>query len=157
MRPDIAFAVHRASRHAHAPRKCDWRWTKSIVHYLKGTNELKLKLKGMVTDDEPPTIILESHNDAAYAANRTDQKSASGGIIFLNEMIVRWICQKQVIVTQSTIEAEFVEASLVAIDFLGLKELLGEIGLRVANLMMMHVDVQDAIRQIQGEYSAGRE
>ena len=47
-------------------------------------------------------------------------------------------------------------ASLVASDLLGLNELLGEIGVRVGKPLLMHVDNQAAIKQIQGEDSAGR-
>ncbi|CAH0477333.1 unnamed protein product [Peronospora belbahrii] len=38
----------------------------------------------------------------------------------------------------------------------GLRELLGEIGVRVAKPMLMHVGNEAAIKQIQGEDSAGR-
>ena len=37
--------------------------------------------------DEPPKIILESYSDEDYSANRTDRKSVSGDVSFLNEMI----------------------------------------------------------------------
>lgn len=50
----------------------------------------------------------------------------------------------------STMEDEFVAASQVASDMIGLKELLGEIGLLVIKSTLMHVDNQGAIKQIQG-------
>lgn len=56
----------------------------------------------------------------------------------------------------STTEAQFMAASLVATYLLGLKELLGEIRLRVVKPLGMHVDIQAAIRQLQGEDSTGR-
>lgn len=90
------------------------------VRYLKGTIEVKLQLMGMVTEDEPPTLILEGYSDADYAAN-THRKSVSGGVIFLNEMTVGWMCRKKVSVAPSTMESEFVAASLVASDLLELK------------------------------------
>lgn len=52
--------------------------------------------------------------------NRKDRKSVSGGVIFLSEMIVGWMCRKQVNVALSTIVAEFVAASMVASDLFGL-------------------------------------
>lgn len=52
--------------------------------------------------------------------NRTDRKSVSGCVIFLSEMIVAWMCRKQVSMALSTIVAEFVVASMVASDLFGL-------------------------------------
>ena len=70
-------------------------------------------------------------------------------------MVVGWTCQKQVSVALSTMKAEFVAASLVKSDLLGLNKLLGEIGVRVDKPMLKHVDNQAAIKKIQGEDSAG--
>lgn len=84
-RPDIGYAMHRAIRGGHSSRECDWRWTKRIVCYMKGTIEPKLQLKEMATEDEPPKIILESYSDEDYSANRTDRKSVSGGVSFLKK------------------------------------------------------------------------
>lgn len=65
------------------------------------------------------------------------------------------MCRKQVSVALSTMEAEFV-ASIVATDLLGLEDFLGEIGVHVVKPLVMHEDIQAAIRQIRGEYSAER-
>ncbi|CAH0516987.1 unnamed protein product [Peronospora belbahrii] len=62
------------------------------------------------------------------------------------------ICRRGIIYD----EAKFVAAPLVVSDMLGLRELLGEIGVRVAKPMLMHVGNEAAIKQIQGEDSAGR-
>ena len=56
----------------------------------------------------------------------------------------------------STMKNEFVAASLVTSDLLGLNELLGEIGVRVAKPMLFQVDNKATIKQIQGENSAGK-
>nr|CCA16869.1 PREDICTED: similar to retrotransposon protein putati [Albugo laibachii Nc14] len=105
---------------------------------------------------ETPTTMLESYSDADYAADCADRKSVTGGVICLNGTIVGWMCQKQASVPLSTMEAEFVAASLMASDLLGLEEILGEIGVCVVKPMMMHVYNQAAIKQIQGEDSSVR-
>ena len=51
-------------------------------------------------------------------------------------------------------EAEFVAASEVAREVLGLREMLREIGLEPALPMQLHVDNQAAISQIAGEASS---
>ena len=53
-------------------------------------------------------------------------------------------------------EAEFVAASEIARELLGLREMLRKIGMAPKLPMLMHVDNQAAIKQIQGKDSAGR-
>ncbi|KAE9349397.1 hypothetical protein PF008_g6913 [Phytophthora fragariae] len=53
-------------------------------------------------------------------------------------------------------EAEFVAASQVASELLGLSELLGELGVVVHEPILMHVDNQAAIKQLEGEDSPGK-
>ena len=104
-RPDISFAVHWASRQAHAPRDRDWRWAKRIVRYLKETVDLQFELKGTHGIEASRDIILEGFSDSDYAADRADRKSVSGGVLCLNGMVVSWMCRKQVSVALSMMEA----------------------------------------------------
>ncbi|OWZ18540.1 Retrotransposon protein [Phytophthora megakarya] len=71
-------------------------------------------------------------------------------------MVVGWLCKKQGSVALSTMEAEFVAASQVTAEMLGIAELLVEIGLKVEMPYKLHVDNQAAIKQIQGEDMSGR-
>ena len=41
-RPDIAFAVQKATRQTHAPRMLDWKLFMRVVRHLKSTATLKL-------------------------------------------------------------------------------------------------------------------
>ena len=43
-RPDIALAVHKATRHTHHPHVHDFKLAKRIARYLKGTREFKLRM-----------------------------------------------------------------------------------------------------------------
>ena len=43
-RPDVAFAVHKATRQTHALRLHDWKLAKRIARYLKGTAKLILTM-----------------------------------------------------------------------------------------------------------------
>ncbi|KAG2767958.1 hypothetical protein PC116_g8608 [Phytophthora cactorum] len=45
-RPDIAFAVHKASRRTHCPTIADWKLAKRILRYLSGTKSLSLLMGG---------------------------------------------------------------------------------------------------------------
>lgn len=66
--------------------------------------------------------MLDRYSDTDSAANPTDRKSGSRGVICFNGMIFGRICRKQVSVDLSTMEAEVVASSMGAADLLGLKE-----------------------------------
>ncbi|KAG3098372.1 hypothetical protein PI124_g8029 [Phytophthora idaei] len=66
----------------------------------------------------------------------------------LEGAVVGQLCKKQSGVSLSTMEAEFVAASLTASESLGLYELLSEIHVAVEKPMRLHVDNQVAIKQI---------
>ena len=78
----------------------------------------------------------------------------TGGIILLNGMAVGWSAKKQGGVSLSTMEAEFVAASEIARELLGVREMLSEIVMSPELPILMHVDNQEAIRQIEGEVSS---
>ncbi|CAH0479686.1 unnamed protein product [Peronospora belbahrii] len=67
--------------------------------------------------------------------------------------VVMWTCTKQSEVSLSTMEAEFIFASQAGRELLGLKKLLGELKLRICELMPMCVDNQAAIKQLEHEKS----
>ncbi|DBA01373.1 TPA: hypothetical protein N0F65_001612, partial [Lagenidium giganteum] len=57
-RPDVAFAVHKLTRHSHQPRLCDWNLAKRIVKYLNGTKSLKLIMKRDTTAVLPTLLVI---------------------------------------------------------------------------------------------------
>ncbi|GKB80102.1 putative ribonuclease H-like domain-containing protein, partial [Tanacetum coccineum] len=54
---------------------------------------------------------LEAYTDSDYAGASLDKKSTTGGCQFLGKRLILWQCKKQTIVTNSTTEAEYVDAS----------------------------------------------
>ena len=53
-----------------------------------------------------------------------------------------------------TMDVKFVAASEVACELFMLHQMLGEVGMEPVVLMLMHVDIQAAISQIEGEASS---
>ncbi|KAI9921617.1 hypothetical protein PsorP6_002187 [Peronosclerospora sorghi] len=85
-RPDIAYAVHRATRRTHAPTNFDWKTAKRILRFLKGTSKLKLRMemaKGTKTE-EKFGIEVTGYSDADFGVSKIDRKSTSGGVILMN-------------------------------------------------------------------------
>ncbi|GMF41124.1 unnamed protein product [Phytophthora fragariaefolia] len=128
-RPDIAFAVHRTTRHSHAPREGDWRLAKKTAKYLKGTKDTKLVMCGSKASLDRDRVFVEAYSDADYAPDKSDWKSVSGGVIMVAGIVVGWLCKKQSCVALSTMEAELVAASQTTAEVLGIVELLQEIGI----------------------------
>ncbi|GJW51599.1 hypothetical protein Tco_0092950 [Tanacetum coccineum] len=54
---------------------------------------------------------LEAFSDSDYAGASLDRKSTTGGCQFLRRRLISWQCKKQIIVANSTTEAEYVAAA----------------------------------------------
>ena len=67
---------------------------------------------------------IEAFSDADFAVDKGDRKSMTGGVLCLNGMMVSWGARKQGGVSLSTMEAEFVAASEMVGEMLGLRERL---------------------------------
>ena len=80
---------------------------------------------------------VECWSDADFAASKADRKSISGCVLTVNGAVVLWVCKKQLGVSLSTMEAEFISASQSGRELLGTKELLSELKLRVREPMPM--------------------
>jgi hypothetical protein len=100
-RPDIAFAVHKASRRTHNPTMSDWKLGKRIARYLAGSKSLRLSMKGQGALEEPLKVI--AYSDADFAADKADRKSVTGGLLTIDGMPVSWVCRKHTGVSLSTI------------------------------------------------------
>ena len=75
------------------------------------------------------------------------------GVLRVYGMAVRFGARKQGGVSLSTMEAEFVAASKMAREMLGLREMRIKIGIAPAVPMQLYVDNQTAISQIAVEVS----
>nr|CCA20622.1 Yokozuna putative [Albugo laibachii Nc14] len=87
-RPDIAFAVHRATRRSHAPREGDWLLAKRIAKYLKGTKGITFRMAGDKDANEEESVLVEAYSDADYAADKTDRKSVTGGALMVSGILL---------------------------------------------------------------------
>ena len=150
-RPDISFAVHKATRRNNNPIVKDWKAVKRITLCLNGSKSLKIHLNGMGLIKED--FKIESWSDADFAADKVDRKSVNGYVLTMDGAVVLWLCQKQSGVSLSTMEAEFISASKAGRELLGVRELLVELNLRVYEPMPMYMDNQAAIKQLEAEKS----
>ena len=147
-RPYIAYAVHRATRHSHAPTEQGMNITRRILRYLAGTAGLKLHMKRATGCEN---VELLSYTDADYAADKSTRKSVSGALMLVAGMPVGWQVKQQSSVVLSTAETEFVSAAMGVKELLVVKNILDKIELSVKMPMRMMIDNQAAIKQIEKE------
>ncbi|OWZ11064.1 hypothetical protein PHMEG_00015963 [Phytophthora megakarya] len=70
--------------------------------------------------------------------------------------VVAWVCKKQACVALSTMESEFGAESQTTAELLGVVECLKEIGIKMQEPAVLHVDNKVAIAQLEGKDSSGR-
>uniref|UniRef100_A0AAV1T5K5 Reverse transcriptase Ty1/copia-type domain-containing protein n=1 Tax=Peronospora matthiolae TaxID=2874970 RepID=A0AAV1T5K5_9STRA len=75
-RPDICFAVHKATRQTHKPTTKDWKIAKRIARYLKATKNLSLHLNGNGPTQQ--NVKIECWSDADFAADKADRRELLG-------------------------------------------------------------------------------
>ncbi|GJS85630.1 putative ribonuclease H-like domain-containing protein [Tanacetum coccineum] len=77
------------------------------IMYLKGQPKL-----GLWYPKNSP-FDLVAYTDSDYAGASLDRKSKIGGCQFLGSRLISWQCKKQIVVANSTTEAEYVAASII--------------------------------------------
>jgi hypothetical protein len=148
-RPDIGFAVHHMTRKTHAPRVCDFKPGKRILHYLSGTSDYKLEVKRI---DDSEEVCLEVYTDADWAGE--NRKSVNAALTYLNGM--SWHCNKQALVSLSTMEREFVSASRGKQEAVGCYYMVKELGQPIRLPIQLRMDNQAAIATIMNEASSSK-
>ncbi|GJR04563.1 putative ribonuclease H-like domain-containing protein [Tanacetum coccineum] len=104
-RPDIMFVVCACARYQVNPKVSHLHVVKKKFRYLKGQPKLGL----WYPKDSPFDLV--AYTDSDYAGASLDRKSTTGGCQFLGCRLISWQCKKQIVVANSTTEAEYVAAS----------------------------------------------
>ncbi|GJZ96183.1 putative ribonuclease H-like domain-containing protein [Tanacetum coccineum] len=105
LRPDIMFAVYACARYQVNLKVSHLYDVKRIFRYLKGQPKLGL----WYPKDSPFDLV--AYTDCDYAGASLDRKFTTGGCQFLRCRLISWQCKKQIVVANSTTEAEYVAAS----------------------------------------------
>lgn len=134
-RPDIAFAVNQLAQFSSCPQKQHWTALKQILQYLKRSKHHGLIYRKNTTP-EPTKIIgySQRHRDVTISgfsdadfANAADRKSITGNIFMHRGNIISWQSKKQSLIAGSTMEAEYIAASLSARQGIWLRQMLWEL------------------------------
>ncbi|KAI3663988.1 hypothetical protein L6452_45222 [Arctium lappa] len=105
-RPDIMFSTCLCARYQASPKESHMSAVKRIFRYLKGTTDLGLWYP------KDTSFELTTYSNVDHAGCMLDRKNTSSHIQFLGDMLVSWASKKQLCVSTSTAEAEYVAAAL---------------------------------------------
>ena len=100
--PNIAFVVNLLARYSAAPTKRHWVGMKTILRYLKGTQDLGLWFpkKGDLT--------MVGYVDAGYMSDPHNARSQTGFVFLCGGAAISWRSVKQTLVATSTNHLEII-------------------------------------------------
>jgi hypothetical protein len=88
---------------------------------------------------------LVGYSDNDWYGDIDDQKSTSGYVFFMGDIVFTWLSKKQSIVTLSTCEAEYVAASWCVCHAIWLRNLLSKMELNQLGATVIQIDNKSAI------------
>jgi hypothetical protein len=116
-RSGISFVMSKLSRFTSNPRDDHWRVLERVMHYLAGTMNYRIHYSGY-------HAVLEGYNDVNWISDVDELYAMSGYVFTLGGAAVSWRSCKQIILTISTMEAEFVALDTTIVKADCLRELL---------------------------------
>ncbi|GJZ85232.1 hypothetical protein Tco_0650571 [Tanacetum coccineum] len=140
-RPDIMFAVCACAKFQVTPKASHLNIVKRIFRYLKYQPKLGL----WYPRDSP--FELEAFLDSDYGGASLDRKSTIGGYQFLGRRLISWQCKKQIIVANSTTEAEYTAANCCG-QVLWIQNQMMDYGFNFMNTQI-HIDNESTISVIK--------
>jgi len=122
--PELSYAVGAISRFMHKPHELHWKVVKNILWYVQGTITFVIHY---ATDS---TIDLIWLTDSNWASNNTNRKSTYGYSLSLGFRHICWSRKKQVVISLSSIKAEYRGVVNITIQAMWLENFLNELGIQ---------------------------
>lgn len=139
-RPDIEYAVNRASQFLTNFSEEHWQAVKRIFRYLCGTKNF-----GITYGSSGSEGNLTGFTDADYAGCLDTRRSTSGFVFMFHGGPVTWSSQRQGVVSLSTTEAEYIALAHGVKESIWLKNMFCQLGVTI-NCVSIFVDNQSAIK-----------
>jgi hypothetical protein len=149
-RPDLMYVVSLISRFMESPTEIHHQAIKKIMCYLKGIVSYGLFYK----KSERNELVGFSVSD--YAGDLDDRKSTYGYVFLLSGAAVSWSSKKQLVVTLSTTEVEFIAAASCACQGIWLRRILDEVKYKQQGPTMLFCDNNSTIKLSKNSVLHGR-
>ena len=142
---DICFAVSALGQFMCESRQMHWVVAKHVLRYLCGTVGYGLRY----TSSSDLTLV--SYSDSDWVGSVDDQKSTSRCCFSLGSAMVSWFSRKQLTVSLSIVEAEYIVACVAAQEAVWLRKLLeGLFGQRLESAVI-HCDNHSCVKMNPGQ------
>jgi hypothetical protein len=120
-RPDIAFAVNLLVRHSATPTRRHWVGVKTILKYLKGTQDLGLWFpKG-------GNLTMVSYVDAGYMSDPHNARSQTDFLFLCGGAATSWRSVKQTLVATSTNHSKIIALYEATREWVWLRRMINHI------------------------------
>ncbi|KAJ1303834.1 hypothetical protein OPQ81_008255 [Rhizoctonia solani] len=120
--PDIAYSTGLLAQHAANPGDEHWMAIKRELRYLQGTRDLG------ITYSQSKLAKLVGYVDADYAGDKNSSRSTSGWVFLMAGGPVAWSSCKQLTISLSSTEAEYVAAASTTRELVWLRQFISELG-----------------------------
>lgn len=150
-RPDIAYAVSVVSRFSSNPTERHMNMVKRILKYLKGTIAMGLVYRGQL---QP----LLGYTDSDWAGDPATRRSTSGYVFNLGSAVVSWSSKRQVTVSLSSCEAEYIGQTNATKEAIWLQRFLKQVQPDTNSMgaTLIYGDNQGAIAMANNDVFHGR-
>ncbi|CAL9007313.1 unnamed protein product [Prunus brigantina] len=155
-RPDLMFVVSLISRYMESPTELHYQTAERVLRYLKGKTNLGLFYKKETRNKKEDGGELMGFSDSDYAGDLDDRKSTSGYVFMLSSAAVSWSSKKQLVVTFSTTEVEFIATTSSACQAVWLRRLLEELCFKQDKPTVIFCDNSSTIKLSRNPVMHGR-
>eukprot|EP00253_Pinus_taeda_P010047 PITA_10047 len=111
--------VNTLSQHMVEPHHSHWIGAKNLLRYLRGTITHGLRYTAR-------DLRLHGYTNVEWAGSVVDQKSTFGCYFSLGSASISWMSRKQNSMALSTIEVEYIAASMASYEVVWLRKLFSE-------------------------------
>ena len=148
-RPDIQPTIAFLSTRVLSSTEIDWKKLMRLLEYLKGTKDLKLRLRA------DNLRVIKWYVDASYAVH-PDYKSHTGAVMTMGQGAVQAISKKQKLNTRSSTEAELVGADDAATMILWTGLFMKDQGYTLEKNILYQDNKSAILLETNGKRSAGK-
>eukprot|EP00253_Pinus_taeda_P003330 PITA_03330 len=139
-KPDILFVVGILSRFMKKPCEGHWSVAKRVLRYLKGTQDFGIKYTQV--DD----FSLIGYSDLDFNRDKETGVSTSRYVMILGSGVVSWRSHKQLVLVDSTTEAEYVAAAEATKEIVWLGKILEGLQVKQVQSTPLMIDNTSVIK-----------
>ena len=153
-RPDVSYPVNLIARHVSKASPILLTHLKRILRYLNKTKHYGLRMGSVDPLGHGPKLTV--YVDASNADCGVTRRSTGGYVVYYNGVPISWRSARQPLVTLSTAESEYVQATLACQEVVALRHLFAELGSPMDAPTVIYEDNKAAIDLSVNPCSRGR-